>query len=81
MTRRRAGGALRDRRAVDGGVRPYADDPEAVAAYVAGLGVAGVNVEDGTAERLVPAPAHAAKVAAIKARAPGVFVNARVDTF
>jgi 2-methylisocitrate lyase-like PEP mutase family enzyme len=59
----------------------YSDEPAAVAEYVAALGVAGVNLEDSTAERLVPAEAHAAKVAAVKARAPGVFVNARVDTY
>jgi 2-methylisocitrate lyase-like PEP mutase family enzyme len=59
----------------------YDDDPEAVAEYVAGLGVAGVNVEDSTAERLVAPAAHAAKVAAIKRRSPDVFVNARVDTY
>jgi 2-methylisocitrate lyase-like PEP mutase family enzyme len=59
----------------------YADDPAEVAAYVAGLGVAGVNLEDSTAERLVPPAAHAAKVAAVKGRSPEVFVNARVDTY
>lgn len=59
------------------------DDPEQVAAYVAelaGLGVAGVNLEDSTAGRLVDPAAFAGKVAAVKERAPGVFLNARVDT-
>jgi 2-methylisocitrate lyase-like PEP mutase family enzyme len=59
----------------------YADEPERVAAYVAELDVAGVNLEDSTAERLVPAPAFAAKVAAVKRRRPELFVNARVDTY
>jgi len=59
----------------------YDDDPEAVAAFVAGLGIAGVNVEDSTDEVLVAPARHAAKVAAVKDLAPGVFVNARVDTF
>jgi 2-methylisocitrate lyase-like PEP mutase family enzyme len=60
----------------------YADDPDAVAAYVESLGdVAGVNIEDSTAERLIAPEAHAAKVAAVKARSPDVFVNARVDTY
>jgi 2-methylisocitrate lyase-like PEP mutase family enzyme len=59
----------------------YADDPEAVADFVAGLGVAGINIEDSTAERLIAPEAHAAKVAAIKRRSPNVFVNARVDTY
>ncbi|MEU5087799.1 isocitrate lyase/phosphoenolpyruvate mutase family protein [Streptomyces sp. NPDC021356] len=59
----------------------YAEDPEQVAAYAAGLGAAGVNIEDSTADRLVPADVLAAKVAAVKRRAPGLFVNARVDTY
>ncbi|GAA5018333.1 isocitrate lyase/PEP mutase family protein [Actinopolymorpha pittospori] len=59
----------------------YDDDPEQVADYVAGLGVAGVNIEDSSAERLVAPSAHAAKVAAVKRRRPDVYVNARVDTY
>jgi 2-methylisocitrate lyase-like PEP mutase family enzyme len=59
----------------------YSDDPGQVAEYVAGLGVAGVNIEDSTAGRLVDPAAHAAKIAAVKRRSPAVFVNARVDTY
>jgi 2-methylisocitrate lyase-like PEP mutase family enzyme len=59
----------------------YADDPEQVAEYVAGLDVAGVNIEDSAAGELVDPRLHAAKVAAVKRRSPGVFVNARVDTY
>ncbi|MEU6854705.1 isocitrate lyase/phosphoenolpyruvate mutase family protein [Actinacidiphila alni] len=60
----------------------YTDDPERAADYAAGLGgIAGVNIEDSTAGRLVPPAAHAAKVAAVKERCPGLFVNARVDTY
>lgn len=59
----------------------YDDDPDAVASYVAGLGVAGINIEDSSAEALVAPAAHAAKVAAIKRAAPDIFVNARVDTY
>ena len=59
----------------------YDDDPDAVAAYVAALGVAGINIEDSTEEALVAPQAHAAKVAAIKRAAPDVFLNARVDTY
>jgi 2-methylisocitrate lyase-like PEP mutase family enzyme len=59
----------------------YADEPDAVADYVARLGVDGVNIEDSTAEKLIPPRVHAAKVAAIKARTPNLFVNARVDTY
>lgn len=59
----------------------YSDDPNEVADYVAGLGVAGVNIEDSTAESLVAPTAHAAKIAAIKRRSPDLFVNARTDTY
>jgi 2-methylisocitrate lyase-like PEP mutase family enzyme len=59
----------------------YDDDPWNVAEFVAGLGVAGVNIEDSSAERLIIPGTHAAKVAAIKRHAPDVFVNARVDTY
>jgi 2-methylisocitrate lyase-like PEP mutase family enzyme len=59
----------------------YSDDPDEVAAYVAGLGAAGVNIEDSSGERLIDPAVHAAKVAAVKAAAPGVFVNARVDNY
>jgi 2-methylisocitrate lyase-like PEP mutase family enzyme len=59
----------------------YADEPGAVAGYVAALPAAGVNIEDSTAERLIPPAAHAAKVAAVKDRCPRLFVNARVDTY
>jgi 2-methylisocitrate lyase-like PEP mutase family enzyme len=59
----------------------YSDDPSSVASYVASLDVAGINIEDSTAERLIAPDANAAKVAAIKAGRPDVFVNARVDTY
>ncbi|WP_454858515.1 isocitrate lyase/PEP mutase family protein [Promicromonospora soli] len=62
----------------------YGDDPAEVADLVAALvdvGLAGVNIEDSTYGELVEPAAHAAKVAAIKAAAPGVFVNARVETY
>jgi 2-methylisocitrate lyase-like PEP mutase family enzyme len=62
----------------------YGDDPEQVAAYVAELaaaGAAGINIEDSSAEKLIAPDVHAAKVGAIKERCPGLFVNARVDTY
>jgi 2-methylisocitrate lyase-like PEP mutase family enzyme len=59
----------------------YADDPDEVAAYVAELGAAGVNIEDSSAESLIDPAAHAAKIAAIKGRSPEVFVNARIDNY
>ncbi|HXF01454.1 MAG TPA: isocitrate lyase/phosphoenolpyruvate mutase family protein [Arthrobacter sp.] len=62
----------------------YADDPDQVASFVAELaarGVAGINIEDSKAGHLVEPAVLAGKVAAIKQRTPGVFVNARVDNF
>jgi len=62
----------------------YSDDPAEVAAYVTSLGldvVAGLNIEDSRAGRLIDPAGPAAKIAAIKAVAPDVFVNARVDNY
>jgi 2-methylisocitrate lyase-like PEP mutase family enzyme len=59
----------------------YAADPDAVADYVALLPVDGINIEDSTAESLIDPEVHAAKIRAIKGRSPGIFVNARVDTY
>ena len=59
----------------------YSADADAVADYVALLPADGVNIEDSTAEKLVDPAVHAAKIAAVKARSPEVFVNARVDTY
>jgi 2-methylisocitrate lyase-like PEP mutase family enzyme len=59
----------------------YSDDPDEVADYVAALGVAGINIEDSTAETLIDPELHAAKIAAIKRVCPDVFVNARADNY
>jgi 2-methylisocitrate lyase-like PEP mutase family enzyme len=59
----------------------YSDDPQTVAEYVAQLPVAGINIEDSTAETLIDPRLAAAKLAAIKQRSPEVFINARVDTY
>jgi 2-methylisocitrate lyase-like PEP mutase family enzyme len=59
----------------------YSDDPETVADYVAALPCDGINLEDSTAETLVDPGLHAARIRAVKARCPDVFVNARVDTY
>ncbi|MCS0603610.1 isocitrate lyase/phosphoenolpyruvate mutase family protein [Streptomyces sp. LP11] len=59
----------------------YDDDPRRVADHAAGLGADGVNIEDSSGEELVAPDLYAAKVAAIKDRAPALFVNARVDTY
>jgi 2-methylisocitrate lyase-like PEP mutase family enzyme len=63
----------------------YADDPgtvAALAARLADLGVAGINLEDGRAGGLLrPADEHAAVVRAVADAAPALFVNARTDTY
>jgi 2-methylisocitrate lyase-like PEP mutase family enzyme len=59
----------------------FSDDPGEVAALVASLPVAGVNLEDSTDGRLRDPDVLARTVAAVRAAAPGVFVNARTDVF
>ncbi|OIJ64041.1 isocitrate lyase/PEP mutase family protein [Streptomyces mangrovisoli] len=59
----------------------YSDDPEGVAAFAAGLRVAGINIEDSADGELVDPVVLVAKIAAIKRQAPELFVNARVDTY
>ncbi|MEV5433992.1 isocitrate lyase/phosphoenolpyruvate mutase family protein [Streptomyces sp. NPDC052701] len=57
----------------------FSDDPQEVARFAQELyavGAVGINLEDG----LGPAGRHAAKIAAVKAAVPGLFVNARTDT-
>ncbi|WP_199432339.1 isocitrate lyase/PEP mutase family protein [Qaidamihabitans albus] len=62
----------------------FSDDPGAVAdlaAELAGFGVAGVNLEDGRGGGALAEPGtQAALIRAVKARAPRLFVNARIDT-
>jgi 2-methylisocitrate lyase-like PEP mutase family enzyme len=58
----------------------FSDDPEEVARFAAELaavGAVGVNLEDG----LGPVALHAEKIAAVKSAVPGLFVNARTDTY
>ena len=63
----------------------YSDDPGQVAALAAqlhDLGVAGINLEDGRPDGLLrPVAEHAAIVRAVTAAVPGLFVNARTDTY
>ncbi|WP_410809156.1 isocitrate lyase/phosphoenolpyruvate mutase family protein [Micromonospora sp. 067-2] len=67
---------------VEGG---FSDDAADVAGYVAelaGLGVVGINLEDGRADgTLADVDATAEKIAAIKAVLPDLFVNARTDAW
>ncbi|MEU8969343.1 isocitrate lyase/phosphoenolpyruvate mutase family protein [Streptomyces monashensis] len=58
----------------------FSDDPGEVAELARQLwsvGVVGINLEDG----LGPVARHAAKIVAVKAAVPGLFVNARTDTY
>ncbi|MGC9476595.1 isocitrate lyase/PEP mutase family protein [Streptomyces sp. WG4] len=58
----------------------FSDDPDEVGEFareLAAVGVVGVNLEDA----LGPADRHAAKITAVRAAAPGLFVNARTDTY
>ncbi|MFE3223894.1 isocitrate lyase/phosphoenolpyruvate mutase family protein [Nocardia sp. NPDC059228] len=55
----------------------FGADPRELAARLWELGVAGVNVEDAAGDP----GAHADLVRALKDGAPGLFVNARVDTY
>ncbi|MGL3806675.1 isocitrate lyase/PEP mutase family protein [Paeniglutamicibacter sp. R2-26] len=62
----------------------YSDDPAEVADFVAelaALGVAGINLEDSRSGHLVDPALQVSKIAAVKAKAPGVFVNARIDNY
>ncbi|ADI07609.1 hypothetical protein SBI_04489 [Streptomyces bingchenggensis BCW-1] len=62
----------------------FSDDVAEVAALAHELydaGAAGINLEDGRADgTLAPVELHAAKIAAVKAAVPALFVNARTDT-
>ncbi|MGW2418574.1 isocitrate lyase/PEP mutase family protein [Streptomyces sp. NPDC001709] len=58
----------------------FSPDPGEVAELAKELwavGAVGINLEDG----LGPIDRHAAKIAAVKASVPGLFVNARTDTY
>ncbi|MDX2548983.1 isocitrate lyase/PEP mutase family protein [Streptomyces sp. WI04-05B] len=58
----------------------FSEDPAEVGEFARELsvvGAVGINLEDG----LGPAGPHAEKIAAVKAAAPGLFVNARTDTY
>ncbi|MGY0072005.1 isocitrate lyase/PEP mutase family protein (plasmid) [Streptomyces sp. QTS137] len=50
-------------------------------AELADLGVVGINLEDGRGDRLADIATQVALIGAVRERAPGVFLNARTDTF
>ncbi|WP_326712212.1 isocitrate lyase/phosphoenolpyruvate mutase family protein [Streptomyces sp. NBC_01474] len=82
LARRLGGGAFLLSVDAEGG---FSDDPAEVAGLareLAQAGAVGINLEDGRADgTLTPAPVHAAKIAAVKAAVPDLFVNARTDTY
>ncbi|MER6325105.1 MULTISPECIES: isocitrate lyase/PEP mutase family protein [Streptomyces] len=58
----------------------FSEDPDEVgelARQLAAVGAVGINLED----TLGPAARHAAKITAVRRAAPGLFVNARTDTY
>ncbi|MEY9995242.1 2-methylisocitrate lyase-like PEP mutase family enzyme [Streptomyces sp. V4I8] len=58
----------------------YSEVPDEVGEFareLAAVGAVGINLED----RLGSVALHAAKIEAVKAAAPGLFVNARTDTY
>ncbi|MFJ9083778.1 isocitrate lyase/phosphoenolpyruvate mutase family protein [Streptomyces sp. NPDC102384] len=63
----------------------FSDDPEEVAdlaRQLSAAGAAGINLEDGRVDgSLSLIDQHAAKIAAVKAAVPELFVNARTDTY
>ncbi|MFD0559428.1 2-methylisocitrate lyase-like PEP mutase family enzyme [Stackebrandtia endophytica] len=63
----------------------FSDDPMEVAELARKLhdaGAVGINLEDGRGDgTLSSVEQHAAKISAVKAAAPSLFVNARTDTY
>ncbi|GAA0434691.1 isocitrate lyase/phosphoenolpyruvate mutase family protein [Streptomyces luteireticuli] len=62
----------------------FSTDPGEVADLVselAGLGVAGINMEDARGDRLADPTTQVALIRAVKHRAPEIFLNARADTY
>ncbi|ASR38197.1 phosphonomutase [Prauserella marina] len=67
---------------IEGGFGERPDEVARLAAELAAEGVVGVNIEDGRqGNRLADAAAQAELIMAIKKVAPGLFVNARTDTY
>lgn len=67
---------------IEGGFGGDAEQVAGLCARLAELGAAGVNLEDGRADGALADPAEmTGAIAAIRARVPGLFVNARTDAF
>ncbi len=70
---------------IEGGFGGGPEEVGELARELAGAGASGVNLEDGLPGRtgdgpLVPAGQQAELIRAVKASAPGLYVNARIDT-
>ncbi|MGW0820214.1 isocitrate lyase/PEP mutase family protein [Streptomyces sp. NPDC002845] len=61
----------------EGGFSEGPDEVGELARELSAVGVVGINLEDGLGDVSL----HAAKIAAVKSAAPGLFVNARTDTY
>lgn len=68
---------------IEGGFGSTPEDVAELAAGLERLGVAGVNIEDGRpgGAGLTDPAAQCELIAAVKRTAPGLFVNARTDTY
>ncbi|MCU4187015.1 isocitrate lyase/phosphoenolpyruvate mutase family protein [Acidiferrimicrobium sp. IK] len=59
----------------------FGQDPSELSAQLWELGVAGVNIEDGRSDHLCEPVEQARFLRAFKDGAPGLFLNARIDTY
>jgi 2-methylisocitrate lyase-like PEP mutase family enzyme len=67
---------------IEGGFSTAPAEVAELVAELASAGAVGVNIEDGRSDgSLVPAEQQAAVIQAVKTAVPGMFVNARTDTF
>ncbi|MER7546883.1 isocitrate lyase/phosphoenolpyruvate mutase family protein [Spirillospora sp. NPDC127506] len=67
---------------IEGGFSDRAADVAGLAAELASFGIAGINLEDGRPDgTLAPLGHQTSVLAAVKRAAPGLFLNARTDTF
>ena len=82
LVRRIAGAGIAVTADIEAG---FSNDPDEVARYVAelaDLGAVGINIEDSDVTgRLVDPELAAAKITAITAAAPNIYLNARTDAF
>lgn len=66
---------------IEAGFSPDPAEVAALAAELAAMGVAGINLEDGRYAGLADPGQQAELISAVRAAAPGLFLNARTDTF